>query len=203
MHPNILTEDQTKLLPLIGKFAKDFYLVGGTALALQLGHRRSIDFDLFSPHSFNNVKIKQNINRVETITKTHLDSEGEFTLRINDIKTTFFHFEYPITHEIWLESNISMPDPLTISAMKAFAMGNRSKWKDYVDLYILFQHFSLEDVILKAEEIFGVGEFNSQLFRAQLAYHKDIDFREEIEWMPGFEISKEKILASLIDIATA
>lgn len=203
MHPNILTEEQTKLLPLIGKFANNFYLVGGTALALQLGHRRSIDFDLFSPNSFNNTKIKQSINRVATITKIHLDSDGEFTLRINEIKATFFQYEYPIKHDISFESYISMPDPLTIAAMKAYAMGQRSKWKDYADIYFVLKQYSLDQIIAHAEAIFGTGLLNAQLFKAQLAYHRDIDFREEIEWMPGFETDKDTILSGLIDISTS
>lgn len=203
MHPEILTEEQASLLPLISKFAQDFYLVGGTALALQLGHRRSVDFDLFSPNSFINAKIKQQINRKATITKIHLDSEGEFTLRINGIKTTFFQYEYPIVHEVLFNSCISMPDPLTIAAMKAYAIGQRSKWKDYADIYFILQQYSLDQIIAKAELLFGTGLLNSQLFRAQLAYHKDIDFREEIEWMPGFETGKDTILAKLIDISTS
>jgi hypothetical protein len=203
MHKEILTEEQVKLLPLIGKFASDFYLVGGTALALQLGHRRSIDFDFFSPNSFDNIKIKQRISRVATITKIHLDSEGEFTLRIDDIKATFFNYEYPIKHDIIFESYITMPDPLTIAAMKAYAMGQRSKWKDYADIYFVLKQYSLDQIIAHAESLFGTGLVNSQLFRAQLAYHKDIDFREEIEWMPGFETDKDTILSGLIDISTS
>jgi hypothetical protein len=201
MYTNIFTPEQAKLLPLVAKFSKDFYLVGGTALALQLGHRHSIDFGLFSPKPFNNLTLRRKIERLATITKIHLQSEGEFTLRVNDIKTTFFQFQYPVPHLINLDKIISMPDPLTIAAMKAFAMGQRSKWKDYVDLYFLFQHYSLDEIILKTESLFGIGEFNSQLFRAQLAYHKDIDFREPVEWMPGFEVPKEKILEKLIDVS--
>lgn len=203
MYPTILTPEQEKLLPLIQQFSKDFYLVGGTALALQYGHRRSIDFDLFTPDPFNNIRIRRKIDKFAIVTKIHLQSEGEFTLRINDMKATFFHFHYPISHTVFLDEIITMPDPLTIAAMKAFAMGQRSKWKDYVDLYLLFQHYSLEEIIAKAEALFGIGEFNSQLFRAQLAYHKDIDFKEPVEWMPGFEIDKEKILATLIDISVS
>lgn len=52
MFDNILTENQKKILPLIKIFSPDFYLVGGTAIALQIGHRRSIDFDLFSDKDF-------------------------------------------------------------------------------------------------------------------------------------------------------
>lgn len=201
MHPDILTPEQALLLPLIQKFSKEFYLVGGTALALQYGHRRSIDFDLFNPNMFNNQTIRRAIQKSHKINNIHIESVGEFTLIIDQIKTTFFHFEYPIIHQLWFEKCISLPDDLTIGAMKAFAMGQRNKWKDYADLYFIFQHHSLQEVIDKAEELFGIGEFNSRLFREQLAYHKDINYREEIEWMPGFETPKEKILENLIDIS--
>lgn len=203
MHPNILTPEQVLLLPLIQKFSSDFYLVGGTALTLQYGHRRSIDFDLFSSEPFQNKLIRQKIRANHKINSVHIESIGEFTTILDQIKTTFFHFQYQILHHIWFDQIISMPDDLTIGAMKAFAMGQRNKWKDYVDLYFIFQHQTLQDVIDKAEDLFGIGEFNSRLFREQLAYHKDISYKEEIEWMPGFETNKDTILASLIDISTA
>jgi hypothetical protein len=47
MHPEILSKEQLELLPFLGQFNKRFFLVGGTAIALQIGHRQSIDFDLF------------------------------------------------------------------------------------------------------------------------------------------------------------
>ena len=47
LHPEILNSAQQELLPLVGKFGREYYLVGGTAIALYLGHRRSIDYDLF------------------------------------------------------------------------------------------------------------------------------------------------------------
>jgi len=47
-HKEILSDEQTKLLPLVQKFKRKFYLVGGTSIALYIGHRRSIDFDLFT-----------------------------------------------------------------------------------------------------------------------------------------------------------
>ena len=53
MHPDILSKEQAELLPLIQQFKREFYLVGGTAIALQIGHRRSIDFDLFKLSNLN------------------------------------------------------------------------------------------------------------------------------------------------------
>ena len=59
MREEILTKEQIQLLPFVKKFSKNFGLVGGTAFALHIGHRRSIDFDLFSAEAFNNLNIKR------------------------------------------------------------------------------------------------------------------------------------------------
>ena len=59
MHKEILTGDQSKLLPLVKIFSKDFGLVGGTAIGLYLGHRESIDFDLFTFNKFSNYSVKK------------------------------------------------------------------------------------------------------------------------------------------------
>ena len=92
-----------------------------------------------------------------------------------------------------------MPDLLTLAAMKAFALGRRSKWKDYVDLYFLIQgYYNINDIIHKAEYIYG-QEFSGKLFRSQLAFHKDIDYSEPVEYMNGYEVEDEVIKAFLID----
>lgn len=57
MHKKILSKNQTELLPLVTKFKREFYLVGGTAIALHIGHRQSIDFDLFKEKSINKKKL--------------------------------------------------------------------------------------------------------------------------------------------------
>ena len=61
MHKEILTVEQLELLPLVKSFGDNFGLVGGTAVALHLGHRRSIDFDLFSSKEFDNGEIRKRI----------------------------------------------------------------------------------------------------------------------------------------------
>jgi len=60
MRNDILTDEQQQLLPLIGLFSKEYYLVGGTAIALYIGHRRSVDFDLFTPGEINRKESKIN-----------------------------------------------------------------------------------------------------------------------------------------------
>ena len=108
MQPEILSQEQQELLPFIAKFRRIFYLVGGTAIALQLGHRRSVDFDLFTGNKI----IKLRIQKM----------------------------------------------------------------------------------------IFG-QLYSEKLFREQLAFHNDIDYSEQIEYMPGCEVPEKQIKDFLIDIS--
>lgn len=200
MHKEILTKEQTELLPLIAEFSKNFGLVGGTAVALHLGHRRSIDFDLFSKKEFGNQSLLNKILRrgakPEPIIVNKL---GELTLFVKGVKLTFFHYLYDVTYAESIPGVIRMPDLLTLAAMKAFALGMRSKWKDYVDLYfIIADHHSIADISQAAKTIFG-GEFNEKLFRSQLSYFADIDYREAVEFLPGFEVRDATIKKKLAE----
>ena len=95
-----------------------------------------------------------------------------------------------------------MPDLLHLAAMKAYALGRRAKWKDYLDLYFIMRdHFSLSDVIKKAETIFP-ALFSPKLFRQQLCYFDDVDYTEEVIYMPGREVGEEEVKGFLINIAT-
>ncbi|MFZ1020032.1 MAG: nucleotidyl transferase AbiEii/AbiGii toxin family protein [Minisyncoccia bacterium] len=90
---------------------------------------------------------------------------------------------------------------LTLAAMKAFALGRRNKWKDYVDLYFIIKdRFSVNKIAKKAAELFA-GEFNERIFRNQLAYFDDMNYSEPVEFMPGFEVADEIIKQKLIDFS--
>lgn len=201
IHKEILTQDQLALLPLIRKFSAGFYLVGGTALALQYGHRRSIDFDLFTKKSFQNQKILRSIRKNHHINKIHIDETDQLTLIADNIKITFYRYEYPVKHLKKFNDIITMPDPLSLAAMKAFALGRRAKWKDYVDLYFILQHHSLKEIVSKAHEYYTAGEFDEKLFRIQLAYHADLSYIEPIEYLPGFSVKDKIIKQKLIAIS--
>lgn len=201
MYKNILTKNQIAMLPLLKQFSSDYFLVGGTALALQYGHRRSLDFDLFTPQSFETQPIIRKIRKNHTINQIHIDEVNQLTLIADQIKMTFYQYEYPVIHTEKLEDIITMPDDLSIAAMKAFALGRRAKWKDYVDLYFAFKHHSLQDILDRAHKYYGQGEFNDKLFRGQLDFQQDINYIEPVDWMPGFETSKEEILLTLSQIS--
>jgi hypothetical protein len=198
MHKEILTEDQTKLFPLLKKIADKFGLVGGTAIALHLGHRRSIDFDLFSSEPFNSISLKRKIEPLVKIDRVFVNEENEFTFLSAGVKITFLNYPFLLEYREKLDDVIKIPDLLTLATMKAYALGRRAKWKDYVDLYFIIKdHHSITNIVQKGQEIFG-GEFNEKIFRTQLSYFEDIDYSEDVEFLPGFEVDQKIIKEELI-----
>ena len=201
MHKEILTETQLKLLPVVKLFLKDFGLVGGTAIALHLGHRESIDFDLFTFDEFSNPKIRRKISQLRIIDKVLRDETGQYTLVISGVRFTFFQFPYKINFSETFDDVVRLPDILTLAAMKAFALGRRAKWKDYVDLYfILKDNHSVSEITARGVEIFG-HEFNEKIFRTQLAYFEDINYSEEVTYKDGFSVDDEVVKKALVEFS--
>jgi len=203
MHKEILTAGQLKLLPLVKAFNRDFGLVGGTAVALQIGHRQSIDFDLFASRSFVNSAVRRKILKYAKIDRSVRDEKGQYTLVIGGVYFTFFHYPFKIEYGKKLDDIIGLPDLLTLAAMKAYALGRRAKWKDYVDLYFIMKKYhGIGAINKKAREIFG-NEFNEKIFRNQLAYFDDIDYSEEVIFMKGRAVSDKTIKKELLDFSLA
>ena len=200
MHEEILTKEQCDLLPLLKTFSSQFGLVGGTAIALQIGHRRSIDFDLFTKDEFDNDKIRNKIRKSFKITRTFVSNNDELTLSVDGVKVTFFKYPFDLIFNLNFGDVTKIPDLLTLASMKAFALGQRAKWKNYVDLYFIFQKYSLKNVANRAREIFK-GEFNEKLLREQLSYFEDIDYSEKVIFMKGFETSDKAIKQSLTEVS--
>ena len=95
-----------------------------------------------------------------------------------------------------------MSSLLTLAAMKAYALGRRSKWKDYVDLYFLLtEHFSIQEISAKATELFG-ELFSEKMFRIQLTYFEDVDYTEEVEFLIENPPTDQQIKDKLTEIAT-
>jgi hypothetical protein len=200
MHTEIFDKHQVELLPYLKSFQRTFYMVGGTAIALHLGHRRSIDFDLFTSLNFVKYRIKRKLNEIPFKQIPIFEDYDQLHLLMNNVKLTFFSFPYPIVHPVKVDSFITIPNLLTLASMKAFALGRRSKWKDYVDLYfILKDHYSVQEISQEAIINFP-SQFSEKLFREQLAFHKDIDYSEPIEFLVP-KVPEVEIREFLIDRA--
>ena len=190
-------------MPLIKAFSKNYYLVGGTAIALHLGHRRSIDFDLFTSQEIHRISVRNTIAKCGyTVEQLLYEAFDQMHVIINSIKLTFFSFPHEITPVIDFNEIIRTPSLLDLAAMKTYALGGRAKWKDYVDLYfILRDKVNLDKLSARATEIFGTY-FNQKLFREQLCYFDDIDYTEKVDYI-GPDVPETIIKDFLTDIATS
>jgi len=94
-----------------------------------------------------------------------------------------------------------MADLLTLAALKAYALGRRAKWKDYVDLYFVMRDcLNLQEIIQKSKEIFKES-FNEKNFRSQLSYFDDIDYSEKVIFTEGNRVKDNEIKKALIDFS--
>ena len=147
MHTEILTQNQKQLLDWIAQFQREFYLVGGTAIALYLGHRQSVDFDMFKLGTINH---KRNLERLSQsgfpyqITRRVPE---QMNCLLNGVKLTFFQYPFDVQASKQSDVPFRLPALLDLAAMKAYALGRRSKWKDYVDLYYLTKKYDINELI--------------------------------------------------------
>lgn len=201
MYKEILNENQLALLPTMSCFKREYYLVGGTAIALYLGHRRSIDFDLFK---FGRIYPKRALDKLSASGfPIHITRrvEEQINLIINEVKVTFFQYPFQIEPVNHFENCFRLPSLLQLSAMKAYALGRRSKWKDYVDLYFLLNNkFSISEISFCASQLYG-DLFSEKLFRSQLCFFDDIDYSESVDFIIPNPPSEETIKESLTAIA--
>ena len=185
MLENVLTPEQLNLARKLFPKTQEFYLAGGTALALQIGHRRSVDFDLASSEPLRTFDLERRIMTEGLKIQSVFTATGdEFSILIEETKITFFYFPFPIHPRIlWQTGRIKLPEIDELGAMKAYALGRRSQWKDYVDLFFLLKFkLSIDDIIAKAKDLFST-HFNTKLFREQLCYFEDIDSSEPIDYI--------------------
>ena len=201
MHTEIFNKNQVELLPLVKQFKREFYLVGGTAIALHLGHRRSIDFDLFKLSPLKPKSIIQTISDFDFPYIVTRRVTEQLNVNIHNVKFTFFQYPFKVRANENLEDILRLPTLIDLAAMKAYALGRRSKWKDYVDIYfILKDHFTVKQISDRTTDLFG-QLFSEKLFRAQLSYFFDIDYTEAVEYLVP-PAPEEEIKSFLIDKAT-
>ncbi len=199
MHLEVLNKEQIDLLPVLSQFKREYYLVGGTAIALHIGHRESIDFDLFKEKNIRKKDIYTKIKNIDY--KVSFADYNQLNMSAYGVKITFFSFPYPVPLNSELKGFLKMPDLLTLAAMKAFALGRRSKWKDYIDLYfILKDHFTLKEISDKATEIFK-EQFITKQFIAQLGYFKGINYSEEVTYLIPNPPTEQEVQDFLINVS--
>lgn len=164
-----------------------FYLVGGTALALQLGHRMSIDIDLFTLEPFDKSKLLDLLNA--HFTDVTIESEGDTMLvtNINQIKVDFVKMSYPILFTPMTIDGVRMLDIRDIATMKIKAIAQRGSKKDFFDLFFLLNQLQLQEMLewfsakFKQQEIFHIIKSLTYFDDAE-SYANPLVFDQTITW---------------------
>ncbi len=198
MHWEILDEYRRAFLPCLAFTKLDhFYLAGGTALALQLGHRDSIDFDFFA---------QGNISPDDVFAKLEASSEGHSLVIIQKekntlsvlvdgaIKLSFFGYKYPLLFPLIATEHFDIAGLTDIVAMKLSAITSRSLEKDYIDIYYLLKHLTLKKALDAAAE--KLPELDRSVVLKALVYFDDIT-HEEILFKDGYEVDMKTVAEQL------
>ena len=174
-HTEVLTPESKTVFPKLAAFKGDFYLAGGTALALQMGHRVSVDFDLFSPNPIKKTLLKKVEELYDAPLELLVNNSRELTLLAGRVKHTFLPYPFPLVLPLEKADPLDLLSAREILATKAYTIGRRGSFKDYVDLYVGLSErvASLPETIALAREKYGEA-FNDRLFLEQLLYLDDV-----------------------------
>ena len=146
IHWEVLTKEQKKLLSKL-KFLKKmgFYLAGGTGLALQIGHRTSIDFDFYRKKEFDGKILAQQISKTLPNLEHRFIGEGTLRVAINNCEVSFFYYPYDLIQKP-LDIGVLLASKEDIAAMKLLAIADRGTRRDFIDLYFLIQEFGVSKI---------------------------------------------------------
>ena len=171
---DILPKRQRELFEVLSKetWIKKFYLAGGTALALQLGHRKSVDLDFFIPEAFDVLYLKNKLKRVGDF-KLYSENEDTIHGEINSVEISFFNIPYHLIDDAIAYRNIRIACKKDIAAMKLAAISSRGSKKDFVDMFFLLKEFSLDQMLGFYKEKYGESEENIYCTLKGLVYFED------------------------------
>lgn len=162
--------DDLRKLPEIQKF----YLSGGTALSLFLGHRESEDLDFFTKTLFKPELLQQKILQLGSLKDVEIE-EGTLNLFLNKVKLQFLYYPYNLLEEPVSWNGIYLSSLIDIACTKLITISTRGSKKDFVDLYVILKQFTLEELFEKLEEKYDKIEYNYPHILKSLVYFDDAE----------------------------
>lgn len=188
-YPEILNTRQKKVLACL-EFLKafPFYLAGGTALALQLNHRTSLDFDFYSTDKFDSQKVFRTFKKhcpVVSSSKEQLENTWQGTLF--GINISLFYYPYKLINPLVNFSFLKLAPLEDIAAMKIVAIVQRARQRDFFDLYCLMKKMGLKKIITAAFQKYPWYEENSQIVLKALTFFEEADKDNEIKNITIFD----------------
>ncbi len=188
-YPAVLDKNQKEVLPKLSFLSKKgYYLAGGTALALQLGHRTSVDFDFYTPQHFDSdeligeIKKRFGENAAET-----LKEKDTLFVNIARVDVSFFWYKYPLLKKTVLFEGVPLAGLEDIAAMKLIAISHRPVKRDYIDIFFLLRSFDLAQILSWVGRKYP--QFNQYFALRALTYFEDIKDKEEKRPVKVLELS--------------
>ena len=175
LYLDILDSERKEILPILSEFKGDFYLAGGTGLALQIGHRDSIDFDFFCKQSFSTEELTRQLRNIFSNHAVSVIQEEKDTLSVlieDRIKLSFFSYPYDLVKPLLDSEFFRLASLEDIGCMKLSAITSRSLLKDYVDLYFILKAIPLKHLLDLSTIKFP--KINTALILKSLTYFGDI-----------------------------
>lgn len=174
---------------------EELRLVGGTALALQLGHRRSIDLNLFGELQIEDYDLTKAINKIgkATILK---NTPNIKIYTIDNIKVDIVNYFYPWITEPIKDEEFTLASANDIAAMKLAAITGRGTRKDFIDIYFLLQKFTLKEILSFYEDKYADGSVF--LVLKSLIYFKDAE--EDENPMMFKPVDWEKVKQTIVEV---
>lgn len=176
----VITQKEEQILEVLAaqKFMRNFYLAGGTSLALQIHHRRSVDLDFFSSHDVNPDRLAKNLKRLFRKKCEILKIEkGTLHAQTNNSKISFLEYKYPLLEKrqkVFLR--IKLAGMKDIAAMKISAIQSRGAKRDFIDIYFMIKYyFKLSEMIALYKKKFGTGAYSEAIIFKSLNYFSDAD----------------------------
>ncbi len=178
LFPNTIDSQTWKILQKLAEMPqlREFYLAGGSATALQLGHRISGDLDFFTPESFS---VRDLLQELSTIQKPQVRQEepGTLTVIVENIPISFFEYETKLLKPPVSFESIRIASLLDIALMKIITIGQRGARRDFVDLYYILQNekWPLKGLLARIPEKYPQIDFPSYLFIRALGFFDDAE----------------------------
>jgi hypothetical protein len=151
-----------------------FYLAGGTALALHIGHRRSVDLDFFSPATIDGDGL---LAKVQALPGVQVVTRAIDTLHVHatEAKVSFRAYPYPLLFPLGDIEGVELADPRDIACMKVFAIASRGTKRDFVDLYVAARQFGLRHLLSFFREKFRRANYSDVHVRKSLVYFEEAE----------------------------
>ena len=175
-HPEILGRRQKSVLAQIGAVLsrRSFYLAGGTAVALHLGHRRSVDFDWFTLDRFDPLQVAQELRDLGIPFVTEAESTGTLHGSVRGVQVSLIRHNYPFLAPLRVWRGVRIAARADLAAMKLSAVAQRGAKKDFVDVYALGKRScSLRQMLQWYREKYAVEDIAHLLY--SLNYFDDAD----------------------------